>query len=304
MADYPTLVQTWQYNVNQLLVATGSQAADAQRLMLALVNSFIGSPGFLNSWTVVQSSNNGVANAANNWVPVALVPTATLAINSTTVTFSSAVTLPAGTALVFSGEPGVTYYLSAALAGTVGTLTAGYTGTPGGGQTVTATSLTWAGSGTTHSWIVLKQAGVSANFQVLIDLNSANTFYASVTMSPNAGFGSGSAGTITNAPTATDGVPLFAGPAGWGVDSASSVQYRLHFMQSQNGACSRAFVCRYANGIQGGIVSAYIAFELPQNPVTGWAFPVMGDWLGSSSANQQLVLSYTYQNAYAVGRGV
>jgi hypothetical protein len=149
--------------------------------------------------------------------------------------------------------------------------------------------------------IVLKQTGVSANFQVLIDLDSNNDFFATITMSPNAGFG---VGTTTTAPTAADGVPLFAGPAAWGVDSGVSIQYKLHFMQSTDGACSRAFICRYSNGVAGGVVSAYIAFEVPQNPVTGWTNPCIGQWIGTSGAGQQLNYTNTFNSAFVVGRGV
>ena|SRR5271166_22462 len=234
MPIYPTLVKTWQYNVNQALVANGSQPTDAQKLMFALVTSFTSSPGWVNSWTILESSNSvAVAGAGGNWASFA--------------------------------------------------------------------NLIWANAGTAHSWIVLEQTGVTGTFQVLIDLNSTNTFFATITMSPSAGF---TGGTTTAAPTAVDGVPLFAGPGAWGVDSSVSIQYKLHVMQSTDGACTRAFICRYSNSSAGGVVSGYIAFEVPQNPVTGWVNPVVGLWLGASGATQELSYTNLYNNANTVGRGV
>lgn len=64
MADYPSLVKTWQFNVNQLLRATGTNVTDAQNLLWQLYQSLItfGS----NPWTVVSSANFGSA-AALTW---------------------------------------------------------------------------------------------------------------------------------------------------------------------------------------------------------------------------------------------
>ncbi len=61
--------------------------------------------------------------------------TVTVTAASASITFSTAQTLPQGQALVFSDQPGVVYYLAAAVvAGTAGTLTATYSGAGGAGK--------------------------------------------------------------------------------------------------------------------------------------------------------------------------
>lgn len=64
-----------------------------------------------------------------------LAGTVTVTNASASITFSTAQTLPQGQALVFSDQPGVVYYLAAAIAaGTAGTLTQTYSGTGGAGK--------------------------------------------------------------------------------------------------------------------------------------------------------------------------
>lgn len=71
-------------------------------------------------------------------VAVALSGTVSVTANSTAITFSSSQTLPAGTMLFFSSQPGVAYYLASAVAGTSGTLTQAFSGSTAGGLGVTA----------------------------------------------------------------------------------------------------------------------------------------------------------------------
>jgi hypothetical protein len=69
-----------------------------------------------------------------------LAGTVTVTNASTAITFTTAQTLPAGQALVFSDQPGVVYYLSAAMsAATSGVLTQTYSGT-GGAAKLASTS--------------------------------------------------------------------------------------------------------------------------------------------------------------------
>jgi hypothetical protein len=66
-----------------------------------------------------------------------LTQTVTATNGSASVTFSANVTLAKGTKLQFSGQPGVFYYLAAAItAATAGTLTNLFSGTTGAGQVV------------------------------------------------------------------------------------------------------------------------------------------------------------------------
>lgn len=73
-------------------------------------------------------------------LPAALAGTVTNTNASTAITFSTAQTLPSGTMLVFSNQPGTPYFLSKALAaGTAGVLTSAFTGVGGAGKTTTST---------------------------------------------------------------------------------------------------------------------------------------------------------------------
>lgn len=74
MADYPSLVKSWQWNVNQLLKPTGVANTDAQNLMWALYQSLI--TFATNHWTVVSSANFSSASSlvwnsngnAHSWI--------------------------------------------------------------------------------------------------------------------------------------------------------------------------------------------------------------------------------------------
>jgi hypothetical protein len=109
---------------------------------------------YVESMTVTQCGSTGTnqgtisiytatAGGGTVWGSIAVNPGATLSgtvtttNGSTSITFSSAQTLPAGTTLYFSGQAGVGYTLASAVtASTTGTLTANFTGTGGSGQTV------------------------------------------------------------------------------------------------------------------------------------------------------------------------
>ncbi len=84
---------------------------------------------------VLCELTGGAAGTAKTAQPVQsanLTGTVTVTNASTAITFTVAQTLPQGQALVFSDQPGVVYYLAAAMAAaTVGVLTATYSGTGG-----------------------------------------------------------------------------------------------------------------------------------------------------------------------------
>jgi hypothetical protein len=373
MADYPSLVKSWQFSINQLITAQSNLATASMVALLAIVNSFLGlnsnpvtlsgtvtttngvtgitfstpqtlpstailyfsnQPGVpyyltgavtsstsatltsnytgiggsgqtttttsavTNPWTVVSSSNNGVANSSNNWVPVALSGTVTTTAGSTSITFSTNQTLPSGAILYFSNQPGVPYYLNAAVsASTSGTLTSAYTGTGGSGQTTSATYLTWAAGGTAHSWIVLEQTGIGTNFQILFACSNANSYELNFWFSPSVGF---SGGTTTADPTATDSVQLYGTNFAWGVQSSANIQYKIHVMMSTDGACTRMLICQYGGTNTGPICTGYLSVEAPKNPVSGWTpSPAHVMWLGSNGTTQQL----TYGNLYNAFNG-
>lgn len=219
MADYPTLVKTYQFNVNQLITATGAVLTNSRNMLFAIytaLTTFGSTP-----WTVVNSSGFGSAGA-----------------------------------------------------------------------------LTWAANGSTHSWVILKQTGISSNFQILISCSNVNSYQMNVWFSPNSGFTGGNA---TTDPTAPADATQILTNAAWGV-STGDAQYKLHVLQSTDGAVTRVLICSYSSASVGGICCGYLSLELPQNPVTGWTNPVHVMWLGSSSVSHVTTQSNLYANPGAFAR--
>lgn len=62
----PTLVKTWQFNVNQAVVAGGSITATLQKLMRLIKNTLIGFG--TQPWTVISSSDSVSAGAGDKWI--------------------------------------------------------------------------------------------------------------------------------------------------------------------------------------------------------------------------------------------
>ena len=232
MADYPTLVKSYQPAINPPIIASGTPLTDARALLWAFVHSLLTFGSV--PWTCLGSSDGTTAaiDGVNRWVA--------------------------------------------------------------------PSNLVWAASGTAHSWIILKQTGVGANFQVLISCSNNSFYFLNVTMSPSAGYTGGS---TTLDPTATDSVPILTNQS-WGCDSGTSATYKLQVMQSTDGAVTRGLICRYGGNTVGGVVCGFVSFELPENPVTGWNFPCHGMWLGSTGANNVLTIGNLYQTYSGNGRGV
>jgi hypothetical protein len=94
-------------------------------------------------------------------------------------------------------------------------------------------------AGNAHSWIVLKQSGISSGFQLLIAFDSGTLALTAITVrfSPAAGF---TGGTTTANPTATDQVTLISSQS-WG-GQVGDVAYRWTVMQSSDGQCLRVVI--------------------------------------------------------------
>jgi hypothetical protein len=142
-----------------------------------------------------------------------------------------------------------------------------------------------AAAGVAHSWIVIKQTGIAANFQVLIDITNVSVNQADFYVSPAVGF---TGGTTTNAPTASDSSKLFTGITWWNGVSAGNLVYNSDV--STDGTVSRFFVFN-ANKVAG-----YFSFSAPQNPVSGWTAPFA---MMLFSANGADCLTYNAVNASA-----
>ncbi len=137
-------------------------------------------------------------------------------------------------------------------------------GTPGDGvdRWDATTDVVWAAGD--HSWMVLKQTGISSNFQVCWDMGS-DISDIELVISPSAGFTGGS---ISARPTATDEQIIVSDKA-WGRGDAtiSTDQIPLHCMMSDDGQVTRMIFNRDS------AVSGFISFEKAQNPVSGWTIP-------------------------------
>jgi hypothetical protein len=143
---------------------------------------------------------------------------------------------------------------------------------------IDGSTLSFAASTTSaHSWIVLGQTGLAANFQLLLDCVSAGPakHLMGIHFSPNAGYVL--AGTPTYKPTATDEVTLLTAAA-WGASSAASGITRLHVMKNTDGSAIRVILYR------SGLVSGFWMIDKAVNAASGWTYPVAAMIIGTSSA--------------------
>lgn len=127
-----------------------------------------------------------------------------------------------------------------------------------------------------HSWIILKQTGILANFQICWDLSNADIVNSTIVVSPSAGF---TGGTTSARPTATDEQVIVNNTA-WGVggiaDNSDSVFTNI--MMSSDGAVTRLiYVVKTGDSV--GACSGFLSFEAPRNPVSGWTDP----WISIAS---------------------
>jgi hypothetical protein len=290
MPDYPSLSKTgaaaWQFNVNQLLPTTGAALTDSRQLMSAFIYSLL---SFANSpWTIVSSQNwssSTVASGSNNVNISTFTGSGILNVLSTTgAPASGTLFVPALNAVItYTGTSGGNQYTGCTTTNGSGVLTTGQ---------VVYTAPIWNTTGNAHTWWVLNQPGISATFQILIDLSGASNQEINFYFSPSVGFTGGSSTTAPSNPS--DGTQVL-NPGYWG-QSTNDVQYRLHVMQSSDGACTRALFCSYENST-GGVCLGYFSVEDAENPVSGWTYPVHVMWQGNSSVSSVLTYSNFY-NAY------
>jgi hypothetical protein len=292
MPDYPTLTKTWQYTnntgastVNQILPATGVAYTDNRQLMAAFIYSLI---SFTSSpWTIVSSQNwssSTVASGSNNVNVGSFTGSGVLNVPTTLGAPSSGtVFVPALNAVItYTGISGGNQYTGCTTTNGSGVLTTGQ---------VVYTAPIFNTTGNAHTWWVLNQPGVSATFQILIDLSGSSNWEIVFSWSPSVGFSGGSSTTAPSLPA--DGTAIL-NPGFWG-QNTSDQQYRLHVMQSTDGACTRALFCGYDAGT-GGVCAGFFDVELAQNPVTGWAYPVHIMWQGANYSN--VLTQSNFYNTY------
>jgi hypothetical protein len=157
-------------------------------------------------------------------------------------------------------------------------------GTPGDGidRWASRADVSW-GDGTqdgtgNESWIVLKQAGMLANFQLMIRCHQNDTVYGSFIecyISPSAGF---TGGTASTRPSATDEVLIMqTSPDSWLNGFEYSATVREHVMytyRSTDGECTRVFIWNVTEQRH----CMHFQCELAKNPIPEWTVPVICGW--------------------------
>jgi hypothetical protein len=150
---------------------------------------------------------------------------------------------------------------------------------------VTASNLVWPSSGA-RAWIVLRQTGIAAQFQLMIELlystGAQQQFNVRVSHS---GFGSaygGVDGTTTAAPTALNSVLVGGTAATCGAPSTTNTATVLHVIKSADGTSTRVLMCR------GSACVLNFFIELPANAVSGWSHPYAAYIAGSASATEAM----------------
>jgi hypothetical protein len=152
---------------------------------------------------------------------------------------------------------------------------------------VNNTDLNWNSASSAHSWIVLRQAGLGTNIDLLISCNTKdqgnNPRYLTVLIAVDGvGF---TGGTTTADPTATETIstllqPSFTSPVQTGLgywmrgDNASTFDCALHCLQSSDGQCTRVGV------FVGGSPVMWLILDKLRNPVTGLTLPIFASWIG------------------------
>lgn len=153
-------------------------------------------------------------------------------------------------------------------------------------------------SGTSsRSWIVLKNANIAPNFQVLIEAGNTESMggdgaerYMTLAVSPSDGF---SGGSLTERPTADDEVVIRDGSASGGASGgiwlgnvSNPSDFRLHIMHSTDGQCTRGAIFRSGVGVTS------FSFEKARTPNSAWITP----WLASWRSDSMAMHAWTYAN--------
>lgn len=150
--------------------------------------------------------------------------------------------------------------------------------------------LVWANAGSAHSWVVMKQTGIAANFQVCFSCEgtAAGGNLLTVVVSPANGF---TGGTTTARPTATDEAIVNAGGS-WCNGNATSAM-KWHAQQSSDGQCTRVWIGA------GGFLVGMMLFDKPKSPRASWTNPHVCLCAGTGAATDYA----TYATLHNTGTG-
>jgi hypothetical protein len=141
---------------------------------------------------------------------------------------------------------------------------------------------------TNRSWIVLKQPGILAGFELMIILGGtyAQDFGTQILCyySPSAGFTGG--GTGNDRPTATDEVEVLFGSnnnTNWiyGEDYPVEKETVMYTWRSDDGACTRVFMWNVTNQR----CMMHLQLDKVKNPIPEWTYPVLCGWASSNGGS-------------------
>jgi hypothetical protein len=167
-------------------------------------------------------------------------------------------------------------------------------GMDGSDRWLTSANLIWAASGV-HSWIVLRQSQISAQFEVCIDLlYTSSSRQVVIVVSPSVGFGvinGGTDGSTSLRPTATD-EHIILNKGDWLADitSAPPMTY-VQCMESNDGQCTRTYMC------MNNKVTAFNLFDVPKNPISAWSPCCVYGWAAATSTTN--IFTYALMNDLA-----
>jgi hypothetical protein len=159
--------------------------------------------------------------------------------------------------------------------------------------------LVWNNAASAHSWIVLKQTGLSTNAQLLISCEGGGagaTATLLVSFSPSAGF---TGGTITARPTATDeciATPAGTAAFGWVPSTNAASQFIVNVQQSTDGSFTRMWIS-YSN-----LCIAYWHFAKLANADTGVTYGIDCLLLGAGSFAEQVTAANLITTTTGNGR--
>lgn len=158
-------------------------------------------------------------------------------------------------------------------------------------------SLNW-GNGGTRSWIVLKQTGVSSNFQVCFELDATgyggeSTGRSRVVISNADGFTGGS---TSARPTATDEFVIWDVTSGaFPFSDAGPFQAVVHVQQSTDGSATRAFV------MYNGECQGWLMFQKATDTPAAWSPANVFVAQSSNNSNASVQLHGNYNQAANIG---
>ena len=153
-------------------------------------------------------------------------------------------------------------------------------------------NLVGAAAGVNHSWIVLRQTGIAANYEICIELLNAALGTVTIAISPSAAFGSLAVGSATARPTATDEIIILNNTTWFSNNDAT---HQIHAQLSTDGQCTRVNIWRATTN-----QCTFLLIDKPLNPPAGWVNPSIAIFLATTVT---IAATNSLLHATAIGNG-